>query len=365
MQAPKNGFFYVIDRISGELISAEPFVPVNWATHIDMETGRPVENPEARYLSGGPALVKPSPFGAHNWHPMSFNPETGLVYIPAQDVPFLYSDQIEGEIARFDRDAFNIGVSLTDALPETEEARRTLLRQLVQAHLAAWDPVAQKEVWRVQHERMWNGGTLTTSGDLVFQGTTSGVFNAYNAKTGEELWSYPVGVAMVGGPVAYEVNGEQYVAVSAGWGSGANLLAGFYVGQTGGPVEGHVLAFKLGGEGELNVAALPQKATPEPARQPHSAEAVVRGTDLYGRFCGVCHGGAAISSGTLPDLRQSATLGIDTFDAFLLQGAGEAIGMPNFAGRLSQQEVDDIEDFILSRAWMAFQDEQQSTSQAE
>lgn len=355
MQAPKNGFFYVIDRTDGKLISAENFVPVTWAKGIDPETGRPIENPEARYPEGM-ALVKPTPFGAHNWHPMSYSPQSGLVYIPTQDMPFLYRDQIEGDIARVDRDGLNTGVSLTDPLPDTEAERRALMKQMIRAQLVAWDPVAQKEVWRVEHERIWNGGTLATGGNLVFQGTTKGIFNAFNAKTGDTLWSFTVGAAMVGGPVSYEVDGEQYIAVSVGWGSGANLLAGYYVDPKGGKVEGRVIAFKLGADGKISLRQPAKSELPRPARRPSSTEAVARGTDLYGRFCGICHGGAAISAGTTPDLRYSATLGNDAFHAFVLEGAAAANGMPNFNGRLSKEEVSDIEDFLLSRAWLAFED---------
>ena len=361
MQAPKNGFFYVVDRTDGKLISAENFVPVTWATGIDPETGRPIENPEARF-PGGMALVKPTPFGAHNWHPMSYSPQTGLVYIPAQDMPFLYRDQIEGSVARVDREGLNTGVNLADPLPGTEAERRALMKQMIRAQLVAWDPVAQKEVWRVDRDRIWNGGTLATGGNLVFQGTTNGIFSAFNAKTGDALWSFTVGSAMVGGPVSYVVDGEQYVAVSVGWGSGANLLAGYYVGPKGGQVEGRVIAFKLGANGEITLQQPAMREQPKPTRRPTSAEAVTRGTDLYGRFCGICHGGGAISAGTTPDLRYSATLGSDAFNAFVLEGVAAANGMPNFGERLSKEEVSDIEDFLLSRAWLAYEDTSESKS---
>lgn len=356
MQAPKNGFFYVIDRTNGKLISAENFVPVTWAKGIDQNTGRPIENPKARYQNGTAALVKPTPFGAHNWHPMSYSPQSGLVYIPAQDLPFLYSDQIEGAVARVDKDALNTGVNMTDPLPDTEAERRALMKQLIRASLIAWDPVQQKEVWRVERERIWNGGTLATRGNLVFQGTTNGIFSAFNAKTGETLWSFTVGSAMVGGPISYEVNGEQYIAVSVGWGSGANLLAGYYVGPKDGPVEGRVIAFKLGANGKIEIPQSKERQITRPARRPTSDSAVVRGTDLYGRFCGICHGGAGISSGTTPDLRYSAVLGTEAFDAFVLKGAAASNGMPDFGGRISEEEAGDIEDFLLARAWLAYQD---------
>jgi alcohol dehydrogenase (cytochrome c)/quinohemoprotein ethanol dehydrogenase len=200
MQAPKNGFFYVLDRQTGEFISGEAFAPMNWATGIDQETGRPNIVPEAYYQkTGAPFESTPGPMGAHNWHSMSFDPNTGLVYLPAQVLGFPYID-VADDYALSDL-TVNLGVDLKAvALPGDPEIRKTI-RQTIGGHLLAWDPVAQKEVWRVEHGGAWNGGTLSTAGGLVFQGDHKGNFSAYNARTGESLWSQQVQTGVVAAPI--------------------------------------------------------------------------------------------------------------------------------------------------------------------
>ena len=186
MQAPKNGFFYVLDRASGELLSATPYATVNWATHVDMETGRPVEVEGARYEKEATGLLLPGPYGAHNWHPMSYNPETGLVYIPAQDVPYVYETDTD---FRHRPGYWNTGVDARPAaLPDDPEVRATV-EQSITGAVIAWDPVAATTRWRVEHVGPWNGGILSTAGDLVFQGNASGELVAYRYENGRELWS--------------------------------------------------------------------------------------------------------------------------------------------------------------------------------
>ena len=212
LHAPKNGFFYVIDRETGVPISAKPFATVTWATGVDPATWRPIEVPNLDYRDSV-VEIRPSPIGAHNWQSMSFNPETGLVYIPVNDVPWFFRLD---PAYQYQPGAWNTGYDPTvaDAFP----------RELVSGHLLAWDPVAQKEVWRAQYTGPWNGGTLTTAGNLVFQGTAHGTFAAYRASDGERLWETPAGTGIVAAPISYELDGVQYVAVMAGWG-GAFALA--------------------------------------------------------------------------------------------------------------------------------------------
>jgi quinohemoprotein ethanol dehydrogenase len=203
MQAPKNGFFYVLDREAGELLSAEPFVPVNWASHVDIETGRPVELPEARY-EDAPFIMTPSHLGGHNWHPMSFNPITGLVYIPAQVTWRRYAHDTEFV---FEEGEVTLGVaSSREPIPPSR------------GYLLAWDPVEQEERWRVPREDLLNGGVLSTAGDLVFQGRGNGMFTAFDAHKGTRLWEYSSGLGIVAPPVTFDVDGTQYVTVAAGWG---------------------------------------------------------------------------------------------------------------------------------------------------
>lgn len=333
MQAPKNGFFYVLDRETGELISAEPFVPVTWASHVDLDTGRPVEVPGARY-EDEPIMLQPGPLGAHNWHPMSFSPETGLVYIPAQENWFGYTDVGEFE---YRPEAWNTGVRFgaAGAPPESPTG-----------HLLAWDPVAQQERWRVPYADMWNGGTMATAGGLVFQGTSDGRFVAYDAQDGTTLWETTVGGGVIAPPVTYEVDGTQYVAVMAGWG-------GSY-GTTGGgggrpALPGRMLAFALGGSGEITGTDPAALEPPEPIGVTASADEIEAGASLYTESCSVCHGPDAVSGGVLPDLRYSAPEVFSEFEAIVLEGARADRGMPSFSQSLTSDDVSRIRAYILDR----------------
>ncbi|HEY0941548.1 MAG TPA: PQQ-dependent dehydrogenase, methanol/ethanol family [Steroidobacter sp.] len=256
MQAPKNGFFYVLDRATGEFIHASNYVNVTWTTGLDPKTGRPHAVPEARYLHE-PAMVAPGPLGAHNWYPMSFSPQTRLVYIPALDASGYY--QHDDDFQWGER-TLNTGLAVSrDAANARTVAEAA--KSKGGAMLLAWDPIAQREMWRVNHERAGNGGVLTTGGKLVFQGTADGLFNAYAADTGARLWSHDVQNAILGGPVTFELDGEQYVAALAGIGGVAATSA------AGGPQSrsafGRVVAFKLGAK-----AKLPPLPSYSPRRRP-------------------------------------------------------------------------------------------------
>jgi quinohemoprotein ethanol dehydrogenase len=222
LHAPKNGFFYVVDRKDGKLLSAEKIGKVTWASHIDMETGRPVEIEGARYEDGA-ELVWPSPFGVHNWHAMSFNPRTGLAYIPTIELPALFTDEgIDLKSWRSPNFVLSAGVEFGgDTDPDVGSAS-----------LLAWDPVQQKEAFRIPLPSHWNPGTMTTAGDLVFQGRATGDFKAYDAKTGEELWSQFLGLGISAPPITYEIEGTQYVSILVGWG-GSGLLLGSSAAQYG------------------------------------------------------------------------------------------------------------------------------------
>jgi len=243
MQAPKNGFFYVIDRLTGEFISAEPYVPVNWATHVDKETGRPVETANARYQDG-PQLAFPSPHGGHNWHPMSYSPQTGLVYVPAQELPWVYANDDDFE---FTLGLWNTGTNRAAGDIPTDPMQIAQLAANMRGFLLAWDPVEQKEVWRYQHAGPWNGGTLSTAGNLVFQGNVIGEFVAYSADKGERLWSFATQTGITAGPVSYELDGEQYVSVAVGWGTLLGILGGPTVAPLQMRNRSRVLTFRLGG----------------------------------------------------------------------------------------------------------------------
>ena len=252
MQAPKNGFFYVLDRATGELLSAKPFATINWASGVDMKTGRPIETPEARYgETGRPFVSQPGPGGAHSWQPMSYSPRTRLVYLPVMDMPFPYIPD-----AKFTQRslAWNTGVDFNAGSLPQDEAIKAQVKDSLKGHLAAWDPAAQREVWRVQYEHPWNGGVLATAGDLVFQGDAMGNFAAFHARTGARLWSIATGAGILAPPVAYEAGGEQYVAIEVGWGGAFGLAAGELARDahiaTNAP---RVFAFKLGGAAAMPV----------------------------------------------------------------------------------------------------------------
>ncbi len=222
MQAPKNGFFYVLDRITGELLSADPYAKqINWAKGIDLKTGRPIENPEARFPDG-PALVSPGPGGAHNWHPMSFNPATGLVYIPGQESSFTYVRDPKFTFEKNRRAMpWNTGVDFSAAFrpPATTAGPGAAPPPPPPGgFLVAMDPVAHKERWRITLRTGFNGGTMTTAGNLVFQGTTDGHFFAYSADKGEKLWEVQIAPGLAT-PVTYQLDGKQYVAILGGRGN--------------------------------------------------------------------------------------------------------------------------------------------------
>ncbi len=339
LHAPKNGFFYVIDRATGIPISAEPFAEVTWATGIDPVTWRPIEVPNLDYRNEI-VLIKPSPFGAHNWQSMSFNPETGLVYIPTNEVPYFF--RLDPKWT-YQPGAWNIGYDFTvaDAFP----------REIVSGHLLAWDPVAQKEVWRAQYTGPWNGGTLTTAGGLVFQGTAHGTFAAYRADDGKPLWETAAGTGIVAAPVTYELDGVQYVAVMAGWGGTFALTAGdaaAAAGVTRDTNDGRLLVFRLGGTAKLPVHEATLK---ELAAIPAGFDAaqVKRGSDTYHRWCGVCHGPGVVSGGVLPDLRKADPAIYDGLDAIVLGGARVANGMPRFDTWLAPEDVAAIRAYVLTR----------------
>ena len=346
MQAPKNAFFYVIDRATGRPISAEPYAQQNWAERIDMETGRPVEMAGARFADE-PYFIMPNGIGAHAWHPMSYSPDTGLVYIPAMQVPGAYADD-----ANFTRriGRWNTGVNFmappAGSVPgDTPEARRLYVTGLTKGHLVAWDPVAQEARWTIEREWPWNGGTLATHGNLVFQGLSDGTFNAYSADQGEHLWSFQSQRGIMAGPVSYRVNGEQYVAVMAGYG-GSMGMATTSNWMRRPPANGVLLVFKLGGTGTLE--ALPEV---QPAPYAHTAETftpeqLAEGQRQFLTLCGICHNGPVN-----PNLMRSAyATGKDAWKAVVMDGVLSQRGMISFAPWIDGEQSEAIRAYVLSEA---------------
>jgi quinohemoprotein ethanol dehydrogenase len=349
LHAPKNGFFYVLDGATGDLISANPYTVVSWATRIDSQTGRPVENPQSRYEEGKGVPVVPGPFGAHSWHPMSFSPFTKLVYIPVQDAGFLYKADEHFENRAL---GYNAGVDLVAAsLPQQPQIKKAVL-STIKGHLSAWDPVQQKEIWRVDRPSPVNGGVLSTAGNLIFEGTAQGNLEAYRAGNGQKLWSADAQSGIVAPPITYTVNGEQYVAVLAGWGGVFPLAAGEVALSSSGRTQNisRLLAFKLGGNGSL--PALPQDSPPQLKPPPYTANSatIQRGEALYQRFCSTCHGDVAVSGGVLPDLRYSGTLDNDRWFEIVLKGQLKQAGMVSFEKELSRPDAAAIRNYVIFRA---------------
>ena len=357
MQAPKNGFFYVIDRATGEFISAKNFVPTTWATHIDQETGRPVETESARYAGKVPAGIQlPGPLGAHNWHPMSYSPDTGLVYIPAQEAPWVYGDKANYQHTD---GLWNTGTEFQFAVLPSDAATFKALKAMLKGRLLAWDPVAQKPAWSHEHGGPWNGGVLSTSGNLVFQGTADAHFAAYDAKTGERKWQYFTQTGVVAAPITYELDGEQYVAVASGWG-GSYVLGFGGVLPTGSIKQlGRVMVFKLGANGALPevIEEQPVERT-IPAMLDVSEEVVKQGAALWANSCTTCHGDQAQSSGLVPNLRFSPiTTNAQAWKTIVLDGALASQGMPNFGKVLNEQQIEAIRAYVISEA-NSFRDEE-------
>ncbi|HKP64436.1 MAG TPA: PQQ-dependent dehydrogenase, methanol/ethanol family [Polyangiales bacterium] len=350
MQAPKNGFFYVLDRQTGQLLSAKPFITLNWAGGVDMATGRPQVNPEAYYFkTGKPWTALPGPYGAHNWQPMSFSKKTGLVYIPVIESLFTYLNDPNPNWQPSPI-GYNLGLIALE-MPQDPAIKAQVLGA-TKGSLKAWDPVAQKEVWSVPLSGMWNGGVLSTAGGLVFQGSGDGSFNAYDASSGAKLWSFAAQAGVLASPVTFSLDNQQYVTVLVGWG-GAAIAGGETLDK--GALQGNksrVLTFKLGGSAQLPAAApapVPQTAPPARGSDPKIAAA---GSALFGAKCSVCHGNAAVSAGkVIPDLRFSKALGdAASWKKIVIDGALENNGMVSFASIMKPEDAEAIRAYVISRA---------------
>ena len=288
MQANKNGFFYVLDREKGSLISATPFTEINWATSIDAN-GRPVENAEIRAMKDA-TIVKPSTEGGHNWNPISFNPTTGLVYLSVLDSASIHATPRDWKIDLHDQ-------TTASDRGYHGPVRDQWLKLQSKGRLIAWDPVARREVWQADQPFPRSGGTLTTAGNLVFQGRGDGKFVAYRATDGKPLWEFDTGVGILAGPMTYSVDGTQYIAVMAGWG-GPTTLGNRSIGK-GKIGHGRLAVFSIGGTATLKRV---EQTAPPPVPIPTfklavSPSEIDQGANQYAAFCARCHGGDAVSSG--------------------------------------------------------------------
>ncbi len=358
MQAPKNGFFYVLDRATGELLSAKNFTYVNWTRGIDPKTGRPIPNPKADYAAS-PKLIFPGQAGAHNWQPMSFSPQTGLVYIPVIDAPMVYIETaqrpaglIEGMFTvpgippeGYDPAAMK---SLFGKLPALDALARESggpARSL--GELRAWDPVQQKVVWSQPGFSVWDGGVMSTAGRLVFRGDAAGVLSVYDADSGKVLHRIDVGTSMMAAPMTYSIDGEQYVAVLAGFGGGGGFgfppdSAAYRYGNAG-----RVVVFKLGGGPVPRPAPWVDTPIPAPPAMQASAATLQHGEVLYNRYCARCH---LFGRGLLPDLRRMTADTHERFQDIVLKGAYVPLGMARWDDVLGPTDADAIHAYVIAQA---------------
>jgi quinohemoprotein ethanol dehydrogenase len=340
LHAPKNGFFFVIDRTNGKFISAKTFVDVNWATGYDAD-GRPIEVTAARSPDQSFDSI-PGPFGAHNWHPMSYNPQTGLVYLPAHGVPLNLTGEktlAQNAAAPFKFGAttgWNVGFTLNATPP----------KNLPFGRLIAWDPVKQKEAWHQEYVAPWNGGTLTTAGNLVFQGTADARFIAYNATSGEKLWETPTGTGAVAAAATYLIDGVQYVSIAVGWGGVFGITQ--HVADKEAP--GTVYTFAIGGKAPLPEFTKYQLGNLLSGVK-YDPKDVPEGTALYVEACATCHGVPGVDKGgNVKNLGYVPTETIANLKDIVFKGPFTDKGMPDFTGKLTEADVVKIQAFIQGTA---------------
>ncbi len=345
MQASKNGFFYVLDRQTGQFLSAKAFVDqVTWATGIDPNSGRPVESPAA-YDGLHAVLVSPAPGGAHNWYPMAFNPTTGLVYLPARQGSYALHAPDKGWVSNTTNWNRGEDASYNGPLLAKYNALPPMTGLLI-----AWNPAEQREVWRVTLPMVESGGVLATAGNLIFQGRSDGLFCAYRATDGKKLWQFDAGTGIMAPPVTYLVGGVQYITLMVGWGgaAGLNNITGSGVVKPG---FGRILTFSLGAHAKLEVPPFGYPGPPSPAIHMNATPAMIReGEVLFGKHCFYCHGVSVVSSSGVPDLRYAAAETHKQFESIVLGGARQQLGMPSFQDALKRDQVRAIEAYILSRA---------------
>jgi len=338
LHMPTNGFFYVLDRENGKPISAGAASLITWAKGIDIKTGRPIEEPGIRY-ENGEAKLWPGTIGGHNWQPMSYSPKTGLVYVPEQQIGLRMS---RGEQRVND---FNVmGLMVGSVVEKPGDGKGSLI---------AWDPVAQRQVWKVQHQTLWNGGTLATAGGLVFQGTADGWFHAYDALSGAEVWKFNAGLGIVGAPIAYRVGGKQYISVLVGYG-GTTAAFGdvMNVGWKYGAQPRRLLTFAIDGKASIPASAPPDMkvhAVDDPALVLNEAD--VQAGRALSVQCAACHGVGLQATGTPgPDLRESSiALDLASMSQVLKQGLLIERGMPRFQN-LTDEQIRQIHAYIRARA---------------
>ena len=350
MHAPKNGHVYLLDVKTGKFLSAKAFVPVNWTTGIDPVSGRPALNPDARYeKTGKPWLSVPGAVGGHSWQSQSYSKATGYLYIPANYAGFPYFAAKDWKPSAI---GFQTGLDAAATAMPASTAVRTAAKAATTGALIAWDVAARKEAWHVDMPSPWNGGVLSTGGNLVFQGTAGGHFVAYSADKGEKLWSFPTQTGVIAAPMTYAIGGVQYVAILAGWGGVWDIATGILANKGGaGRNISRLLVFKLGANGQLAPALPPAMMVLDPPAAIGTPQQIAAGAEHYGRYCSVCHGDAAISGDLNPDLRHSGVIAsAQAMRLVILGGQLHTMGMVSFKSALNAADAEAIRAYLIHRA---------------
>lgn len=369
MQASKNGFFYVLDRKSGELLSAANYTYVTWASRVDLKTGKPVVTDQADW-SKKPSNIYPSWAGGHTWNPMSYSLATHLVYIPVLDVPNIWVDMAgNGGSVKYIDGFFTVNGIMPDdsyapadlrgmfgPLPDKASLVGTRKDKLVRELIRAWDPVAGKTVW--EHEtstgmRGYDGGVMSTAGNLVFQGRGSGELWVYAADSGKVLKTIPTGSHIMAAPATYTVNGEQYVAVQAGYGGAAITVGTIPPSSAAAKYQNvnRIIAFKLGGPAVPLPTPRVAAAIQKPPQQTAGKESIQAGETKFVQECSRCH---VLGPSVTPDLRNLSPGLHAAFKDIVLRGAVAPTGMEAFDDLLTEKDVEDIHAYLIDQAWQAY-----------
>lgn len=345
MQAAKNGYFYVIDAKSGQVISADEYgIPDSNFEPVDKETGTVSFRKNLAFWNfpeGKKEIMQPGGFGAHTWELCSYDPDTGMVYIPAFVFPYELTRAGREEFAGFAKDAKykNHGV------------------------LIAWDPLAKEERWQVDHPITINGGVLSTAGGVVFQGTPGKLY-AYDAKSGQTLWSFDTHSIVLGAPSTVMVQGRQILLVPSGDGNAvaSSKTAALTTTPETIAAPSRLLAFAL--DGKATLPPTPPKLIRRPPLPRQPRELAELGRALFEEHgCGSCHGTHLVTSGNgrIPDLRNAPEPLLRLMPQILRDGVFRSAGMPRFPN-VTDQQVEQLQAYITNAAWDAYDAQTRSTA---